>query len=157
MKKFRILVLAGLVSLTITGCKSTNEEPIEHNDHCCEYCGADKSEGSITGEGVDSSMKRELDWMNETFDYCPKCVTIELLNYMDYSEMNEQLYMNHISNCSAPHSFYKTEALPVHDDGTTIITEEEFNNMKCENCGNDVSDYVDSCGGYMCDKCGFIK
>ena len=36
MKKFRILVLAGLVSLTITGCKSTNEELIE-----CHRCGRD--------------------------------------------------------------------------------------------------------------------
>ena len=156
MKKFRILVLAGLVSLTITGCKSTNEELIECNDHYCEYCGEDKSGGSIKGDGTNPSMEREVNWLNETFKDCPRCVTIELLNYTGYSEINEQLYMNHVLNCSAPHNIYHVESLPTQEDGT-IITEEEFNNMKCENCNNDVSDYVDSCGGYMCDRCGFIK
>ena len=151
MKKFRILVLESLVSLTITGCKYTNEETIKCNDKHCIYCGEDKSGGSIKGDGTNPSMEREIDWLNETFDYCPRCVTIELLNYTGYSKMNEQLYSNHILNCSANHSPYKVE-LPGSD-----LTSEELDNMKCENCGNDVSDYVDSCGGYMCDKCGFIK
>ena len=37
------------------------------------------------------------------------------------------------------------------------MSEEEFNNAKCANCGHDVSDVIDNTGGYWCDVCDYIN